>query len=72
MHGGEEIWECVCASIRSSGFFFFWLRDRSPLLASKLGGFAAAVLSWTECLNSPSSLEPAAALLVYTEVLIRP
>ena len=23
MHGGEEIWECVCASIRSSGFFFF-------------------------------------------------
>ena len=32
---------------------------------------AAAVLSWTECLNSPS-LESAAALLVYTEVLIRP
>ena len=31
MHGGEEIWECVCASIRSSGFFFFWLRDRCKL-----------------------------------------
>jgi hypothetical protein len=35
MHGGEEIWECVCASIRSSGFFFFWLRDRCKLKKRK-------------------------------------
>ena len=35
MHGGEEIWECVCASIRSSDFFFFWLRDRCKLKKRK-------------------------------------
>ena len=35
MHGGEEIWECVCASVRSSGFFFFWLRDRCKLKKRK-------------------------------------
>ena len=38
MHGGEEIWECVCASIRSSGFFSFWLRDRCKLKKRKARG----------------------------------
>ena len=35
MHGGEEIWECVCASVRSSGFSLFWLRDRCKLKKRK-------------------------------------
>ena len=35
MHGGEEIWEWVCASVRSSGFPFFLLRDRCKLKKRK-------------------------------------
>ena len=38
MHGGEEIWEWVCASVRSSGFPFFLLRDRCKLKKRKARG----------------------------------